>query len=203
MVGVFTGSGLGSGDEKGQRPERFSPAPTPLCHVLPASWSLLLHPGEQAVPGAQHTPQLLSPFEDLSLHTPIPGPEPPRDPRPFSHPIYHPQLGSASTPPITKPEPLLQPIPPGLPPWTPFFMTLPPCTLVPHPSVAPPPWSPTLRRGSQSSLGPLSTYVLPHTPRAALPPPATPPSFSISSLLLAGSLWSLLLPHTNSPKQCP
>lgn len=59
--GRVTDSRLGLGDGKGQCPERFSPALTPLCHVLPASWSLLPRPGEQATLSAQYIPQLLYP----------------------------------------------------------------------------------------------------------------------------------------------
>lgn len=78
--GCVTGSCLGLGDEKGQCPGRFSPALTPLCRVLPASWSLLPHPGEQATPSAQYTttapfPNLGSPSASL-----IPNSEPHKAP---------------------------------------------------------------------------------------------------------------------------
>lgn len=44
--GRVTGSCLESGGKKSRRPERFSPAPAPLCRALPASWSSPPRPGE-------------------------------------------------------------------------------------------------------------------------------------------------------------
>lgn len=152
LGGYVTGSCLGLGGKKSQRPERFSPAPTPLCHVLPASWSLLPHPGEQAIPTAQHTP-VPFPISRASPSTyPIPDPEPHKGPQLFSHPVQLPSLDLLLTPIPAQPEPLLcltslcfQPsitLPPHTPP-------LPLCS----PTTS---WSPTQSASSQGSLNLIS-----------------------------------------------
>ena len=204
--GCVTGSCLGLGGEKGQHPGRLSPAPTPLCHALLASWSLLPHPGQQAIPSAQHTSWLLSPILE---HLPPPPCQthkaPTRAFSPSPTPFHAHGLGSAL--PVLS---IMQPEPLSTHPSLASLCGSPfPLHCLPsHPSPLPlcdplPPQSPTLSWSSWVSLNFLSVLLpssLGHTPAITskfphllpLPAPYRP---SLST--------PLTLPPTTSAETCP
>lgn len=108
----------------------------------------------------------------LSLH--LPHSRPTRTLSPSPTPLNAHSLDLPLLPPlpITKPEPLFQPIPPWYPAMDPSLHSIAPLYPRLSPLCSPTPWSPTPSCGSQSSLNLLSPYGPAHTPRAMLPPPA-------------------------------
>lgn len=203
LGGCVTGSCLGLGGKKRQRPERFSPAPTPLCRALPASWSLLPRPEEQATPSAQHTPCPF-PTSGISPHTSLLqtlSPTGTLSPSPTlfnTHPLDLPFIPPLL---ITSLSPSSAPSLPTLPPWIPPSITLPPS----HPSPPPlgSPTAPVVSHIEQSSWAYGTSSAcrgLPHTPRLGSGLQPSSPNFSISSLPAPHRLPLVPPPPHTSPE---